>query len=485
MSQRTLREARASIELYEGEDNDFNPLLSPAPISKDEMTHILWLAVPLVGVQFLEFLPNTVNGMLMGHFSNQDKETRLYLAAGGLSNLYYTVFAFGLVSGVCTAMDALCAQAFGKGMKGDIAYILQTAIVCALAIFIPIALLLAFASVLLGWMGQADEVASVVQNFTRWMILEVPGTFAYEILKRVLQGQNIVFPIVLAIVIGNIVNAIASYTLMYHTDMGYAGWTLSYALVYLVAALSLIPAVNKLKQIHFREGLQWQEIRHRLPYFIYLSLNGWGLFVFEYFAVAFTGFLAGGLPQANLAMSANSIFLGFRTSFSMIYHGIGIAASIRVGNALGGNLPVRAKTAAWQTLGMAIVWGIVTTIAMFVLGPLYAKAYTNDEAIYEATKRLFWATAPFQVANGIWSTVQGVFRGSGKPDKGVWMNFIAFFIIGMPLGHILAVSAGWGIIGLWIGVMIGFTICAIYGLYWLINVDWNDLVLEVDEKLHL
>ncbi|KDO27112.1 hypothetical protein SPRG_07823 [Saprolegnia parasitica CBS 223.65] len=332
---KTLRDARASIELYEDDDSEFNPLLSPAPISKDELRHVFALGIPLVVVHFLEFVPNTLNGMLLGHLSTAADETQVYLAAGGLSNLYYTVFAYGLVFGVCTAMDALCAQAYGKGMKDDIGYVLQTACVCALGVFVPVALLLCFASTFLEWMGQSPEIAKVAQTLTRWMILELPWSFAYEILKRVLQGQNIVLPIVLAIGVANVVNAATSYGLMYHTSLGYMGSAVSFALVFATAALALVPAVRKLPHVPFRERWEMTEVLHRLPYFISLSLNGWGMFVFEFVAVALTSFLAGGLPNANVAMSANNIYMGFRTLFSMVYLGIGMAASIRVGNALG------------------------------------------------------------------------------------------------------------------------------------------------------
>ncbi|EQC42130.1 hypothetical protein SDRG_00970 [Saprolegnia diclina VS20] len=478
-----LREARASIELYEDDDSEFNPLLSPAPISKDELRHVFALGIPLVVVHFLEFVPNTLNGMLLGHLSTAADETQVYLAAGGLSNLYYTVFAYGLVFGVCTAMDALCAQAYGKGMKDDIGYVLQTAVMCALCVFVPLALMLGFAGTFLEWMGQSPEIARVAQSLTRWMILELPWSFAYEILKRVLQGQNIVLPIVFAIGFANVVNVATSYGLMYHTSMGYMGSAISFALVFATAALALVPAVRKLPHVPFQERWAMSEVLHRLPYFISLSLNGWGMFVFEFVAVALTSFLAGGLPHANVAMSANNIYMGFRTLFSMVFLGIGMAASIRVGNALGGNLPCRAKIAAWQTVGLAVTWALLTMLAMCVVGPYYTTSYTRDPAIYEVAKDLFWITAPFQIPMGIWATIQGVFRGSGKPDKGIWVNLVAFLVVGVPLGRFLAVSCGLGIVGLWLGVCTGFSMCAVYGLVWLYHVEWNDLVLEVDAKL--
>jgi MATE family multidrug resistance protein len=38
--------------------------------------------------------------------------------------------------------------------------------------------------------------------------------------------------------------------------------------------------------------------------------------------------------------------------------------------------------------------------------------------------------------------------------------FIAYWIIGLPLGYILAFKAGWGATGVWTGLLIGLTLTA-------------------------
>ena len=51
--------------------------------------------------------------------------------------------------------------------------------------------------------------------------------------------------------------------------------------------------------------------------------------------------------------------------------------------------------------------------------------------------------------------IGGVFRGSGRQYIGAIMNFISYYIIGLPLGIILALKVKWGILGLWIGMNFG------------------------------
>ena len=51
--------------------------------------------------------------------------------------------------------------------------------------------------------------------------------------------------------------------------------------------------------------------------------------------------------------------------------------------------------------------------------------------------------------------IGGVFRGSGRQYIGAIMNFIGYYIIGLPLGITLALKVKWGILGLWIGMNFG------------------------------
>ena len=46
-------------------------------------------------------------------------------------------------------------------------------------------------------------------------------------------------------------------------------------------------------------------------------------------------------------------------------------------------------------------------------------------------------------------------RGSGRQYIGAIMNFVGYYIIGLPLGITLAIKVKWGVLGLWIGMAAG------------------------------
>ncbi|EQC42085.1 hypothetical protein SDRG_00926 [Saprolegnia diclina VS20] len=461
-----------------------DPLVAPTGGASNELRVILALSGPLVAIQLLEVLPSSVNGMLTGHLATQDSESQLFLAAIGLGGLFFTVFVYSVAIGVSTAMDALCSQAYGKGSLHELGYIFQTGLLCASMLYLPLSLLCTFSAGILQYLGQSYEIALAAQHLTRYMVLGIPFVFGYEFLKRVLQGQTILYPILAAITLANVVNGLVSYTLMYHTPLGYAGSAFSAAFLNAAGCAVMLHKVRQLEPWHSHFEWSWTEAWRRLPHFASLSANGVGMVLFELVGMAVPSFLAGRLPSPAVAMSANTIYMAFRYLFTMVYLGISFAAGIRVGNALGRGDAVSAKNAATYSIQLSVAWALVATVAMMGLGPYYALGYTSDKAILSTANDLFWYTGPAQMAIGIWGTVQGLFRGMGHPHQGAILNFIGFVLVGIPLGYYLGFVCGWGVVGLWLGCYTGFTLCAIYGLYWFCTVDWERMVHEVESTFH-
>ena len=51
--------------------------------------------------------------------------------------------------------------------------------------------------------------------------------------------------------------------------------------------------------------------------------------------------------------------------------------------------------------------------------------------------------------------IQGVLKGTGKQMSGAVLNFVAYYVVGFPVGVVLAVVVGMGTLGMWIGLLLG------------------------------
>ncbi|OQR86923.1 Multidrug/Oligosaccharidyl-lipid/Polysaccharide (MOP) Flippase Superfamily [Achlya hypogyna] len=456
------------------------PLLAKyarSDVAKDEFKHVLQLSGPLVLTAICEYVANSVNAMYTGHLSAESSEVQLLLASNGLAYLFYVLLLYSLAIGVCTALDAMCAQAYGRHAVGDIIVLLQTAVLCSAVLCVPMSLFCIYSTDLLLWLGQPAETAHVTGEMLWYMMFGVPFVFGYEICKRILQSQNVVLPAVLAGVTGNVVNAIAAYLLMFHTSLGYRGSAIAFSLA--SATYCGVTSYFVYQQDHVEwHGWKLQEAVAYLPQFLSLSLFGWIMFVSEFAGVALTSVLAGFLPHSNLAIGSNNIFLGFRQVFFMVYMGLGVASTVRVGNALGANDPHRAQVAAFQTVGLSASWAVFTSVVMASVRFVYPHLYTEDADTLALAANLMLVNAPFQIVFGVWMVLLGVFRGSAKPHTGAVLNVLFILIVGVPLGWYLAQTGGLGIEGLWLGASIGYIVCAGYGIYWLFQADWKAMALQ-------
>ena len=68
---------------------------------------------------------------------------------------------------------------------------------------------------------------------------------------------------------------------------------------------------------------------------------------------------------------------------------------------------------------------------------------------------------PYGTSNSVQGMMQGVLKGTGRQVSGAVFNFVAFYVVGFPVGVVLAVVVGMGTLGMWIGLLLAsfFQVC--------------------------
>ena len=92
--------------------------------------------------------------------------------------------------------------------------------------------------------------------------------------------------------------------------------------------------------------------------------------------------------------------------------------------------------------------------------------------------------AIFQLPDAVNGSVQGIFRGSGRQNIGAQLNFVAYYMLGIPFGCVLAFTFGQGVVGLWIGMTVALAIIAIVGTTLVVRSDWAKLSKEASDRVH-
>ena len=87
--------------------------------------------------------------------------------------------------------------------------------------------------------------------------------------------------------------------------------------------------------------------------------------------------------------------------------------------------------------------------------------YTPDEKVIAATVGLLAAGAAFQLFDGLQTVATGALRGAGDTRTPMLCHFLAYWVIGLPLGAWLCFRRNLGAIGLWIGLSLALILIGI------------------------
>jgi MATE family multidrug resistance protein len=162
-----------------------------------------------------------------------------------------------------------------------------------------------------------------------------------------------------------------------------------------------------------------------------------------------------------VALAAHQIALNLAGLTFMIPLGVSSAAAVRVGHAVGSSRPDALRRAGWVALaGVTVVMG--TTALVFLAVPrLLIGLFTADAAVLATGASLLAVAGMFQIFDGLQVTATGVLRGLGDTFTPMVWNLIGHWAIGLPLGWWLAFRAGWGVVGIWVGLSAGLIIVGV------------------------
>jgi MATE family multidrug resistance protein len=168
-------------------------------------------------------------------------------------------------------------------------------------------------------------------------------------------------------------------------------------------------------------------------------------------AVLLAGVL-GAFPQA-----ANQIALKLSSTTFMIAIGLGVAATVRIGNQKGKKDFVNLRRIAFsnQLLIVLIMFGF--SFLFLILHNFLPYGFTDNKEVIKIAAKLILIAAIFQIADGLQAVVLASLRGIQDVWIPSFLTFISYWIIGFPISYYLGVKTDYQTTGIWIGLSIGLT----------------------------
>ena len=150
--------------------------------------------------------------------------------------------------------------------------------------------------------------------------------------------------------------------------------------------------------------------------------------------------------------AAQNLICTLTTVSFMVPLAISSAIAVKVGFANGaGNISDLKK---YSFVGVVMSVGFMACSAMiFATFPDFLVGlFTKDAMLVKISVPVIYVLALFQVFDGLQVALSGIFKGIKKTGVVLLSNFIAYWLISIPLGYTLAFKYNMGLKGFWFGL---------------------------------
>jgi MATE family multidrug resistance protein len=186
-------------------------------------------------------------------------------------------------------------------------------------------------------------------------------------------------------------------------------------------------------------------------------------FLLEYGLFSAAALLMGGL--STTALAAHQIALQVVAILFMVPFGISMAATVRVGHAVGRGDPAGVRRAGLIAMLVGIAFGAVVTVAVILLRFGITRLFlgegpSNADATIALAAELLLVGGTFFITDGLQSIAAGALRGLKDTSVPLLFAAISYWLVGFCMAYFLAFHTSLGPPGVWIGLSAGTLVYA-------------------------
>jgi len=426
-------------------------------VYKPYFRQIIQLSYPIIIGQIGIVLMGVADTVMIGKLDATN------LAAAGLANsVYFLITILGI--GTLTAVSPLVAKAKGAGHNNETALLFRQGLWAAIALSVFIGAAIFMLTINLHWFGQEAGVTELTRSYLHTLNAGTVFMLLFIAAKQFSDGLSITKPSAIITIAGLLFNILWNWILIYG-KFGFPAWGLFGAgiattLTRVLMASCMIGYVLKSPLYH-----AWLHVKDKsfgVPLFKDIFVIGFpsGMqYFFEVGAFAGAAIMIGWFGKEQLA--AHQIAISIASVTYMVATGFSAAGSILVGEAWGRKDKTDLMKAGRASLIMGFGFMAVMAVILALGNHILVSLYTTDKYVAPMAAYLLLIAALFQLSDGVQCVSLGILRGISDTRTPTIITVIAYWIIGIPGGWLLANYLHLSLYGIWFGLSAGLTFSAI------------------------
>ena len=392
--------------------------------------------------------------LMVGHYGTNE-----LAAAGFVNNILGLLIIGGM--GFSYGLTPVVGALMGEGRVHAIAAKLKNGLFACSAVSLLLMFLAGLLMVLLPWLGQPQELLPLIRPYLLTMLLSLLPLMMFNAYKQFSDGiQDTSMPMWI-ILVANIINVLGNWLLIFghfgFPEMGLVGAGLATLLSRLLQLLLMAWTFHLTRRYDlyrkdFCKGkITWTDQceLHRLGWPVALQ------FGMEAASFSFSAIYVGWLGARALAAHQIMIIIG--QLFFMLYYGMSAAVAVKVSHYRGaGEMEQTQQVAA---AGLHLCWFIALClgIPLLLMRSEVGLIFTNNTDVVALVAMIAVPFLLYQVGDALQCTYANALRGMAQVKALVWIAFVAYVVISLPLGYLFGFVCDCGLVGIWMAFPFGLT----------------------------
>ncbi len=415
------------------------------------------LALPLMLGELSSMLMGLAGTMMLGHLG----ETTL--AAYGIASVLF-VMSMLLIWGGVRMIPTPVAEAHELRDGPRVRTLLHAGLWLS-AFFVVVACPLLWLGIQnFELLGQDPEVAALAVDYLKIMVYSMPALILFAILINYADAFSYVRLTMVLSFLGLLLDVFLNWVFIFGKfglpKMGMNAIAMNTGITHLLLSVVLIGVIWGKKDLqYFRDsrtnlGAVWAQTKSFIRYGIPSALQ---------IMVEFSAFAAGTIIIGQISkteQAAHQIAINLISVTYVTIMGVSTAGMIRVGQALAYKSRVRVWMAGVATIVLALIIMMLPTVSFLLFPGSIVALYIEDPAVISIATTLVFFAGLFQLADAMQASSISLLRSLNDVLRPSVISFVAFWVIGLPIGYWLAVHQGWNAKGIWMGYLIALIIQA-------------------------